>query len=31
MGVSNSVFGYWLVITEHRELGIQIHRISGHG
>ena len=31
MGVSNSVFGYWLVITEYRELGIQIPRISGYG
>ena len=31
MGVSTSVFGYWLVIDEYRELGIQIPRISGHG
>ena len=31
MGVSTSVFGYWLVIVEYRELGIQIPRISGHG
>ena len=30
MGVSTSVFGYWLVIAEYRELGIQIPRISGH-
>ena len=31
MGVSTSVFGYWLVIAEYRELGIQIPRISRHG
>ena len=31
VGVSTSVFGYWLVIAEYRELGIQIPRISGHG
>ena len=31
VGVSTSVFGYWLVIPEYRELGIQIPRISGHG
>ena len=31
MGVSTSVFGYWLVIVEYRELGVQIPRISGHG
>ena len=31
MGVSTSIFGYWLVIVEYRELGIQILRISGHG
>ena len=29
--VSTSVFGYWLVIIEYRELGVQIPRISGHG
>ena len=31
MGVSTSVFGYWLVIVEYQELCIQIPRISGHG
>ena len=31
MGVSTSVFRYWLFIAEYRELGIQIPRISGHG
>ena len=31
VGVSTSVFKYWLVIAEYRELGIQIPRISGHG
>ena len=31
MGVSTGVFGYWLVIAEYRELGIQIPRISWHG
>ena len=31
MGVSTSVFGYWLVIAEYRELGVRIPRISGHG
>ena len=31
MGGSTNVFGYWLVITEYRELGVQIPRISGHG
>ena len=31
MGVSTNVFGYWLVIAEYQELGIQIPRISGHG
>ena len=31
MGVSTSVFEYWLIIVECRELGIQIPRISGHG
>ena len=31
MGVSASVFGYWHVIAEYRELGIQIPMISGHG
>ena len=31
MGVSTSVFGYWLVIAEYGELGKQIPRISRHG
>ena len=31
MGLSTSVFVYWLVIAKYRELGIQIPRISGHG
>ena len=30
MGVSTSIFEYWLVIAEYRELGIQIPIISGH-
>ena len=30
MGVSTSVFRYWLAIVEYRELGIQIPKISGH-
>ena len=30
MGVSTSIFGYWLVTAKYRELGIQIPRISGH-
>ena len=29
--VSTSVFGYWLVIAEYQELGIQIPRFSRHG
>ena len=29
--VSTSVFEYWLVIVEYRELGIQIPRISWYG
>ena len=31
MGVSISVFGYWLIIAKYRELGVQIPRISGYG
>ena len=31
MGVSTTVFGYWIVIAEYLELGVQIPRISGHG
>ena len=31
MGVSTSVFRYWLVIAEYQELDIQIPKISGHG
>ena len=31
MGVSTSIFGYYLVIAEYQELGIQIPKISGHG
>ena len=31
MGVSTSVFEYWLIVVEYQELGIQIPRISGHG
>ena len=31
MGVSTSIFEYWLIIVEYRELGIQIPKISGHG
>ena len=30
VGVSTSVFGYWVIIAEYRELGIQIPTISGH-
>ena len=31
VGVSTSVFGFWLVIAKYRELGVQIPKISGHG
>ena len=31
VGVSTSVFGYWLVIAEYRELGVQMPKISGYG
>ena len=31
VGVSTSIFGYWLVIDEYQELGVQISRISGYG
>ena len=31
VGVSTSVFEYWLVTVEYRELGVWIPRISGHG
>ena len=30
MGLSTSVFGYWLVIAKYQELGVRIPRISGH-